>query len=178
MNIFFATLQDIESWISSLQSLNKPCPKCDQYNTLHSHGFVRKQVSSTESLSIGKRVYCCNRRDKKGCGATFQLYISDFTQWVHFSIIMITAIIGPENNRQKRTKEKTPSQRTKARWQARIKTKLHEFKTFIVQHSSGLPQQSTLENASFLMQTVQQLLHISNNIFQTYQQENQKGVFQ
>ena len=178
MKTYFQSISDIENWVVSFKLSNQACPKCHKRNTLHSHGFVRKFGLFDSNALVGKRVYCCNRRNKEGCGKTFQLYTAEFTRFLHFSLTMIQAVLfqTPIESQQRikgSLKEKTPTKRTASRWRIRFKQNLWRFKEYIFQ--SFETKQSFEETLQHYAQfdPYQSTLHLLNNHFKTPFQDYQ-----
>lgn len=74
MQRFFSTLSELEFFSLSVNSLlfNQPCPHCHKCNQWCSHGYRYNQAGEIR----GKRIICCARFGKRGCGKTIALYLS------------------------------------------------------------------------------------------------------
>ena len=74
MQRFFSTLSELEFFSLSVNSLlfNQPCPHCQQCDQWCSHGYNYNQAGDIR----GKRIICCARFGKHGCGRTIPLYLA------------------------------------------------------------------------------------------------------
>ena len=78
MRYFFPTLDCIAQFIASANAtIRLVCPHCGSSQHWISHGFLRKQLSSTTTWTYGKRLLCSNRRGHAGCGRTQALRLSE-----------------------------------------------------------------------------------------------------
>jgi hypothetical protein len=50
------------------------CLKSDQFV---SHGFIFHRIDGDNAAITGKRLLCCNRRGRSGCGRTLALYLKE-----------------------------------------------------------------------------------------------------
>ncbi len=62
------------------------CPHCklNGYLILHSRLYGNADNSDTDLIQRGRRIFCNNRKKRKGCGGTFSILKSTFIK--HFSI--------------------------------------------------------------------------------------------
>jgi len=53
------------------------CPHCGKFGTLNRHSLLSGKGFGIQCqrLPRGQRVYCSNRRRKRGCGRTFSIYL-------------------------------------------------------------------------------------------------------
>ena len=74
MQRFFSTLTELEFFCFSVSSVlfEQPCPHCQQSDQWVSHGYRYCQAGRIR----GKRIICCARFGKRGCGRTLALYLS------------------------------------------------------------------------------------------------------
>lgn len=79
MQRFFNDFGAIDAFTLSLEFHQDrlECIHCSKHNQFVSHGIVYKQRSSTTREKVGKRIFCSNRYGRRGCGRTFQLYVSN-----------------------------------------------------------------------------------------------------
>lgn len=77
MQMFFSSLQTLESYTHSLNSLPKEdaCQYCLRNDQWVSHGYVYKRCTSQGIILAGKRIICSSRYQRRGCGRTRQLYL-------------------------------------------------------------------------------------------------------
>jgi hypothetical protein len=61
-----------------------PCPFCRLIGCLILHGFLfgYSDVDCGCTIKRGHRIFCSNRNDRKGCGRTLSIHLSDFIK--HF----------------------------------------------------------------------------------------------
>ena len=74
MQLFYSTMTELNFFTLSVNSLlfNQPCPHCQCSDQWVSHGFNYNQAGQVR----GKRIVCCARFGKRGCGRTSLLYLS------------------------------------------------------------------------------------------------------
>lgn len=53
------------------------CLFCSKSDQLVSHGFIFHRMNGEIVAITGKRILCCNRRGRSGCGRTFNLYLKE-----------------------------------------------------------------------------------------------------
>ena len=96
MQIFFSSLQSLETFTRSLASLpvQEACGFCAQSRHWVSHGFLYKQRSSTQRDIVGKRILCSNRYGKQGCGHTRALYLAWIIPQHRYSLHVLLAFIA------------------------------------------------------------------------------------
>lgn len=96
MQVFFSSLQTLESYTHSLNSLPKEdaCQFCLQNNQWVSHGYVYKQCSSKGITLAGKRIICSSRYSRRGCGRTRQLYLDHCIPRRRYTLDIVIAFIG------------------------------------------------------------------------------------
>tara|TARA_B100000508_G_C11452488_1_gene274900 strand:+ start:142 stop:693 length:552 start_codon:yes stop_codon:yes gene_type:complete len=77
MQVFFSSLSELEAFTHQLrcQPNRTICQHCHQNDQWISHGYVYKHVSSNNKKVVGKRIICCRRFSRQGCGHTQQLYL-------------------------------------------------------------------------------------------------------
>ncbi|MFC3121117.1 hypothetical protein [Agaribacter flavus] len=74
MQRFYSTVTELNFFTLSSNSLlfNQPCPHCQCADQWVSHGFNYSQSGEVR----GKRIVCCARFGKQGCGKTIALYLA------------------------------------------------------------------------------------------------------
>lgn len=79
MQRFFNDFEVINTFTLSLgfHKDRLECAHCSKPDQFVSHGIIYKQRSSTLAEKVGKRIFCSNRYGRRGCGRTFQLYVSN-----------------------------------------------------------------------------------------------------
>jgi len=71
------------------------CPHCKQSGFLNLHGFLRGNDENTTQgiVTRGRRFFCSNRGNRKGCGKTFSI-LKSFYIWNHtITVILLWKII-------------------------------------------------------------------------------------
>ncbi|MEM7421696.1 MAG: hypothetical protein AAF364_18540 [Pseudomonadota bacterium] len=96
MQLFFSSLQELERFTHSLQSLPKDntCEHCNRNDQWVSHGYVYKQRSLDKRGIAGKRIVCARRFGKLGCGRTRQLYLNNIVPKRHYLLSVILTFIA------------------------------------------------------------------------------------
>lgn len=91
MQRFFSTLSGLECFSLSANSLlfNQPCPHCHQCDQWCSHGYRYNQAVSIR----GKRIICCARFGKRGCGKTITSYLSHVLPQRRYCLKVIACFI-------------------------------------------------------------------------------------
>lgn len=91
MQRFFSTLCELEYFSLSVNSLlfNQPCPHCQQSNQWCSHGYNYNQAGDIR----GKRIICCARFGKRGCGRTIALYLAHVLPQRRYCLKVLTCFI-------------------------------------------------------------------------------------
>lgn len=74
MQRFYSCVAELNFFTLSANSLlfNQPCPHCQRSDQWVSHGFSYNQSGKVR----GKRLICCARFGKGGCGRTVALYLA------------------------------------------------------------------------------------------------------
>jgi len=96
MQRLFSSLSDLERFTNQLQALPKSgaCHHCHQNSHWVSHGYVYKQHSIETKMIIGKRIVCCRRFGRQGCGHTRQLYLDTVIPHRHYLAKVVFAFIA------------------------------------------------------------------------------------
>ncbi len=70
---FYNSAEDLKQFHSRLKQIR--CPHCKSVGFLNLHGYLRGYDEKTSSRKItrGRRVFCCHRNKRNGCGKTFSL---------------------------------------------------------------------------------------------------------
>ena len=67
----------LEQYRQSLKSTC--CPHCGEAEQLISHGFLRGYAEAgSERVIRGRRFFCSNRHQRRGCGRTFSILLAQF----------------------------------------------------------------------------------------------------
>lgn len=95
MQVFFSSLAELESFTRRLQALPKEhaCQHCPHNDQWVSHGYVYRQCPNHQSRIVGKRIVCCRRFGKLGCGRTRQLYLKSYLPRCHKRLSVVLAFI-------------------------------------------------------------------------------------
>jgi hypothetical protein len=75
---YFDNLEEVICFFSRLKSLI--CPHCWNEGFLIKHGFLRGYAEGqcSEMVERGCRIFCSNRKNRRGCGRTFSILYSAF----------------------------------------------------------------------------------------------------
>lgn len=150
MQRFYSTLTQLNFFTLSANSLlvNQPCPHCQCTDQWVSHGFSYNQSGEIR----GKRIVCCARFGKRGCGKTVALYLASILPKRRYQLIALFQFIS--SLVQGNTVEKAyfsaighqhSSGRQAYRWLKALSKKLGEFRVisgsrpvdkYTVQHRS------------------------------------------
>jgi len=170
---FFPNISAIQKFTSEL-NLHKDslkCKHCTQSDQWVSHGFIYKYISNTQPEKVGKRIFCSNRCQHRGCGRTFQLYLS--TEIPSFRLaaasrlfVFISALItllSVKEAYRKVAGQEYP--RNAWRWINRLMRRLSNFRS-VVSHRSQ-PSDRTFNSRSrrlqLLLPTLQQLFSLDTD---------------
>lgn len=96
MQRFFNDFEAIDVFTLSLELHQDrlECIHCSKHDQFVSHGIVYKQRSSTSAEKVGKRLFCSNRYGRRGCGRTFQLYVSNEIPTFRYNAAHLFAFIA------------------------------------------------------------------------------------
>jgi len=86
------TLDHFSFSLDSLSSDNA-CTHCGKNDQWVSHGYVYKKQSDTNRQVTGKRILCCNRYGRSGCGRTRQLYLAEVIPGRQYRLSVVVAFI-------------------------------------------------------------------------------------
>jgi len=74
---YVSSVEDFEQYRERLKFL--PCPHCHAVGYLIGHGHLRGYGSEGhEKIRRGWRIFCSNRRRRKGCGRTYSILLAQF----------------------------------------------------------------------------------------------------
>ena len=70
---FYNSAEDLKQF--HLRLKQTPCPHCQSVGFLNLHGYLcgYDEKTSSKKITRGRRVFCCHRNKRKGCGKTFSL---------------------------------------------------------------------------------------------------------
>lgn len=153
MQIFFPSIQSINQFTSSLNSLSEQdaCSHCSKYTQWVAHGYVYKQRSISHRETVGKRILCANRYGKVGCGHTRQLYLQSTIPHRSYGVAtlaMFTLLLlqgfSVAKAYQKTTKKEGVEPRQGWRWLQRLFCRIGHFRSLLLrQISSSSPEATT-----------------------------------
>jgi hypothetical protein len=90
---FFDTIESMHAFTMNLHKHDVLCPHCDQSGQFVSHGFIYKKSDLGSLAKIGKRIVCCKRFGKTGCGRTVQLYLCTIIPRLHYAANVLSKFI-------------------------------------------------------------------------------------
>ena len=74
---YVSSAEEFEQYRNRLKFL--PCPHCGAVGHLVRHGYLRGYgAKGPEKIRRGWRVFCSNRRRRKGCGRTYSILLAEF----------------------------------------------------------------------------------------------------
>lgn len=141
MQLFYSTMTELNFFTLSVNSLlfNQPCLHCHCSDQWVSHGFNYNQAGQVR----GKRIVCCARFGKRGCGRTILLYLSHVLPKRRYLLITLFQFIQSLINGN--TVEAAyinavghihHCHRQAYRWLSSLYAKLGDFRVCLGQHSS------------------------------------------
>lgn len=92
MQRFYSTITELNFFTLSANSLlfNQPCPHCQCSDQWVSHGFSYDQSGQVR----GKRLVCCARFGKHGCGRTIALYLASILPTRRYLTVVLFQFIS------------------------------------------------------------------------------------
>lgn len=184
MQRFFETLEQIGLFVSQIKMKNC-CPHCSESHFLISHGFVYKKTITTLKKIIGKRIFCSNRFNKKGCGRTFQIYLSLYIPRLHYSadelnLFTKSLISGDSISLSYTNATGALEYRNSYRWLKKLYDHTDRYRNFITKKQcdfiSWINFQAKIKNTSHFYSTLKQLHQIINeNVPMYFQLTNQES---
>ena len=180
MQRFYPTLSELHSFTLSANSLlfNQPCPHCQCTDQWVSHGFSYSQSGEVR----GKRLVCCARFKKRGCGRTIALYLSHtwpqrrylLTTLAHFIQLLVQGSTV-EHAYHLALGHQHHSHRQAYRWLDTLYKKLGEFRTQLhAQHQNIHPAEQRAGRLANLLSTLRRIGRVWPDITQYQQQFNQR----
>lgn len=88
---YFSSLEAVQQATCLLEG--EACPHCGRVQCLISHGFIYKKTD-TGWLCVGKRVFCSNRRQRRGCGRTCPWYVASVLRFMHYCGSVLFAFVA------------------------------------------------------------------------------------
>jgi hypothetical protein len=183
MRTFFDTLESLHRYTLELDYHQDEllCPNCSKNDQFVSHGFVYRQISSTQQVVVGKRIFCTNRHGKTGCGATHRLYLTEYIPslryttehvFIFLSALMTRCTIQHAYN----SATGTENPRNAYRWLRKLNNKLMAFRSDLSVQASRLVDycKTQTHRLRLLLPTLQTLFsNLPENPCATYQQRKQ-----
>lgn len=184
MQRFFSDFEAINVFTLSLEYHQEKleCVHCSKHDQFVSHGIVYKQRSSTIREKVGKRIFCSNRYGRRGCGRTFQLYLSDEIPTFRYSAAHLFVFIASllAHNSVKKSYFAATGQtsfRHAWRWLNQITKQMGTFRSFIKSRPKITLHsfQDKVRRFQVLLPALLQLsLHFKSNLCSNYQLKAQK----
>lgn len=144
-----------------LAVVSEPCPHCQRYGNLKSHGFVRtrtcKETSSASARLRALRFYCSSRRGKNGCGKTFSIHFKNSIPGSSLPAKLISTLLSSFAPKQSHDVKNSPCSRsTHYRWKKRFRLHQWQLRTF---SALILPPLRELDPGSAVEMTLLHLKH-------------------
>lgn len=138
MTYFFETIEQVNQFTSSL-ALNRRqivCANCNQSDQFVSHGFVYKKHFQGKTITVGKRLFCANRRQRTGCGSTLRLYLAtqiprQVCSALQMTIFLKALLARSTVQHAYQLATKTLDPRNAYRWLNKLKARLGDYRTFV-----------------------------------------------
>jgi hypothetical protein len=170
MKLYFENVEQLDQFTKSLP-LNREqvkCVNCGDRHQFVSHAFVHKKLNKGETITVGKRLFCSNRRQYTGCGATLRLYLAVQIPTLVYSTVQMTIFLNAllaYNSIQRAYKAATNTDdpRNAYRWLIKLKLKLVDYRSFLKK-----PSVPSMPTTKLTTRRLQVLLPIIQSIFLKY----------
>lgn len=111
------------------------CLKSDQFV---SHGFIFHRTNGKNIAITGKRILCCNRRGRSGCGRTLTLYLKEkqpryVYSSAHINVFFLMLLAGQTIPKAYQIATGAYEPRNAYRWMDSAKLKLIEYRALLKQ---------------------------------------------
>lgn len=174
MKKFFDCIETLDRYTKELRLHEPTCPHCHTQGALISHGFVYKYIEWSCVVS-GKRLFCSNRHQKKGCGRTIQLYIADFIPTLKYSVknifsflTTLFSLFSIQHSYTAATQTNNP--RNAYRWLIKLVQKIVVYRKSFKTHSSLKKFKRKVLRLQNLLPTIQTLFDLfGDSPIQKYQ---------
>lgn len=186
MQKFFKDYNSINQFSLSLDYHQNEleCVHCLKNDQFVSHGIIYKQRVNAFAEKVGKRLFCSNRSNRKGCGRTFQIYVASevpsFRYGASHLFIFITTLLANVNIEEAYYQATEQLETRNAwRWLKKLKFKLCDYRSFL-KVRLALPSNqlaSPCNSLTHLLPTFSRLFTSSNNPCVNYQLSQQQPFF-
>jgi hypothetical protein len=181
MKIFFDDFEILHRFTLNLRFFSDSisCHFCLKSDHLISHGCVYKKQYNGQKKTVGKRIFCSNRSNSKGCGRTIRLYLSDVIPNLQYSTSALTSFLselikGTPIDFAYKIVTRNDSSRNAYRWLNKFIKKITDYRKFIFRDFD-----SKINNISprtprldILLETINRLFSIktleTGQLFQTH----------
>ena len=173
---FFHSLSSLRQYLSEFR-LQRPltqCPHCQRSEHLIVHDTVHKKACGGRSLIVGRRLFCSNRGQRKGCGRTLRLSLANRIPSLFYSTqaVCLFLLALMESLSIHKAYEKATGQaqtRNAFRWLHRLEQHAADYRSR-GQPTSGSPFQHSNNRRTHLIQSLTSFLTTpSKDICQRYQ---------
>jgi len=109
------------------------CSKSDQFV---SHGLIFRRIDNKAVAITGKRIMCCNRRGRSGCGRTLSLYLKVrqpgyVYNSTHITVFFLTLLAGHSIAKAYQLATGCYDSKNAYRWMERAYLKLVEYRALL-----------------------------------------------
>lgn len=119
------------------------CRRCQRGDQFVSHGFVYRKQHGGVRCAVGKRLFCANRRGRRGCGATLRLSLADCLPRLHVAAqvlqgFVLALVAGSGVAAAYLQATRAQSARQGWRWVRRLRDGLVHWRTYLPREVSPL----------------------------------------
>ena len=75
---FYNSEEEFIEFYRSLKLIQCPCCRKTGFLILHGYLYGYNETAASEIIKRGRRIFCSNRKNSKGCGKTFSLLLTHF----------------------------------------------------------------------------------------------------
>ncbi len=180
---FFHNMESLDQFTMELDRHQDSleCRQCSKNNQFVSHGYVYRQLSQNTRITVGKRIFCSNRRGRTGCGSTIRLYLATVIPTLRYDtshlMTFLNVLLGGasiQQSYQAATQSNEP--RNAYRWLGKLHNQIINYRGFLKIRTQEIVYsfKSRTRRLQILLPTIQRLFVITpSNVCRTYQLDRQ-----
>lgn len=152
----FDGIEDLTRFsIFDIQANGIQCKNCGTHENLILHGYSYK-TQNIYKIKTGRRFFCSNRWNKKGCGRTVQKYIKKFIPFHLYSTLQIFTFIiniihGCSVKKSYTKATDSINHRNGYRWLKKLKDKSYEVRAYVNLKTSCFYENLDLESKKWIL---------------------------
>ena len=167
MKIFFHDLKSLTQFCWQINIKSVKCPYCHKSTQFTLHDFIY-----SNSVIVGKRLFCSNRYSHSGCGKTIRLYISHRVPQLVYTAVEVTAFLlalinGLSITQAYQDATGTFEPRNAYRWLDKLKSRLSAFRHYLT-----TPCSQSVERFSHRIRGLRLLLPTLERLFSSPSQHS------